>query len=142
MSDDTVYQINAPSVISEVIDGEAIILNFDSGSYYSLNESGMAIWQGILQGRSCAQIERDLQQRYDAPPETVAADLAELVQRFLSEQLIVAAQSAAAAGVAACTGPVAPYLKPGMEQFTDLQELLLLDPIHDVDASGWPHQAP
>ena len=142
MSDDSVYQINAPSVISEVIDGEAIILNFDSGSYYSLNESGMAIWQGILQGLSCAQIERDLQQRYDAPQETVAADLAELMQRFLSEQLIVAAQAAAAAGLAAGTGPVGPYLKPAMQQFNDLQELLLLDPIHDVDASGWPHQAP
>jgi hypothetical protein len=27
-----------------------------------------------------------------------------------------------------------------LERYTDMQELLLLDPIHDVDESGWPHR--
>ena len=30
---------------------------------------------------------------------------------------------------------------PIIEKFTDMQELLLLDPIHEVDEKGWPHQA-
>ena len=27
------------------------------------------------------------------------------------------------------------------ERFTDMQDLLLLDPIHDVDETGWPVRA-
>jgi hypothetical protein len=29
---------------------------------------------------------------------------------------------------------------PVLERYTDMQELLFLDPIHDVDESGWPHR--
>ena len=32
-----------------------------------------------------------------------------------------------------------PYVPPQIERFTDMQELLLLDPIHEVDDTGWPH---
>jgi hypothetical protein len=31
---------------------------------------------------------------------------------------------------------------PLIEKFTDMEDLLLLDPVHDVDARGWPHAAP
>jgi hypothetical protein len=27
-----------------------------------------------------------------------------------------------------------------LERYTDMQELLLLDPIHDVDQTGWPRR--
>jgi hypothetical protein len=29
---------------------------------------------------------------------------------------------------------------PTFETYTDMQYFLLLDPIHDVDAAGWPHE--
>jgi hypothetical protein len=31
-----------------------------------------------------------------------------------------------------------PFTDPVIEIYTDLQDLLLLDPIHDVDDRGWP----
>ena len=34
----------------------------------------------------------------------------------------------------------ATFTAPNLETFTDLQELLMLDPIHEVDAAGWPHK--
>lgn len=30
------------------------------------------------------------------------------------------------------------FTPPVLNKFTDMQELLLLDPIHDVDETGWP----
>jgi len=30
------------------------------------------------------------------------------------------------------------FRAPTFEKFTDMQELILLDPIHEVDQSGWP----
>lgn len=35
-----------------------------------------------------------------------------------------------------------PYQPPQVEAFNDLQDILLLDPIHDVDEAGWPMAAP
>jgi len=29
-------------------------------------------------------------------------------------------------------------LPPKIEIFSDMQDILLLDPVHDVDQSGWP----
>jgi hypothetical protein len=30
------------------------------------------------------------------------------------------------------------YKPPAIERFDDLEELLVLDPIHEVDEAGWP----
>jgi hypothetical protein len=29
-----------------------------------------------------------------------------------------------------------------LHKYTDMEELLLLDPIHDVDETGWPNKSP
>jgi hypothetical protein len=31
------------------------------------------------------------------------------------------------------------FAEPVIEEFDDMQGLLLLDPIHDVSEEGWPH---
>ncbi len=30
-------------------------------------------------------------------------------------------------------------LKPRLETYSDMQDLILLDPVHEVDERGWPH---
>jgi hypothetical protein len=32
------------------------------------------------------------------------------------------------------------YLQPSFEKYSDMQEMLLLDPIHEVSEAGWPHK--
>jgi hypothetical protein len=34
--------------------------------------------------------------------------------------------------------PTRQYQAPTIERFDDLEELLVLDPIHEVDEAGWP----
>ena len=33
------------------------------------------------------------------------------------------------------------YQAPSLEKYSDLQDLLLIDPIHEADESGWPSVA-
>jgi hypothetical protein len=33
-----------------------------------------------------------------------------------------------------------PYISPVFYVYTDMKDLLLVDPIHEVDVSGWTHQ--
>jgi len=32
------------------------------------------------------------------------------------------------------------YTKPVLNVFTDMQEVIALDPVHDVSEKGWPHK--
>jgi hypothetical protein len=35
---------------------------------------------------------------------------------------------------------VVPFVAPVLRKYTDMQEFMLVDPIHDVDVdAGWPH---
>ena len=38
------FEVNSPAVVSEVIDGEAVIMNLKSGNYFSIQNSGAVIW--------------------------------------------------------------------------------------------------
>ena len=40
------------------------------------------------------------------------------------------------------SGETSPFVTPTLSRYTEMQDLLLLDPIHDVDDSGWPRRAP
>jgi hypothetical protein len=35
-----------------------------------------------------------------------------------------------------------PYTKPVLNKYTDMQQLLLADPLHEVQEAGWPHTKP
>jgi hypothetical protein len=133
------FRVNEPHVISEVIEGEVIILNFEQGSYYSLNESGMAVWQGILDGLGRNDLLRLLARRYDCVEATLERDLSQLLKTLEEEQLIVQNAGPANTITMDAEGSRSTYVKPHLDKFTDLQDLLLLDPIHDVDEAGWPH---
>ena len=39
-------------IVHETIDGETVVINLDSGSYYSLEGSGADLWSRLLAGES------------------------------------------------------------------------------------------
>ena len=41
-------------------------------------------------------------------------------------------------GPVAAPRPDGPFTAPVVEKYTDMAELILLDPVHDVSALGWP----
>ena len=67
-------------------------------------------------------------------------DIVEFVQNLLKEKLIVHMEEGIAVSdwIPSNGGPLIPYEKPKIETFSDMKDLLLLDPIHDVDETGWP----
>lgn len=40
-------RINTPTVVGQVIDGEAVVINLQNGAYYSLVGSAAAIWEAL-----------------------------------------------------------------------------------------------
>lgn len=139
------HRVNSPSVIHETIDGEVILIDLKTGTYYSLRGVGAAIWQGIVRGADSEQIAGDLQNRYDATEDQTAAAVDNLVVELEREGLIrgddggETAQPPAAENGAV---PRLPFESPSLEKHTDMQDLILLDPVHEVGAEGWPQPKP
>ena len=144
MTSATRYRINAPGVVHEIFDDEVVIIDFDSGSYFSLNRPGAAVWSLLLEGTSVARIVADMAQRYKADRTDIEEAVSQLLAELEQENLIV---PDGAGGPEPDQEPVeaSPETnRPALEilalqKFTDMQELLLLDPIHDVDDTGWPN---
>ena len=140
------YEPAGPDIVSEEIDGEVIIVNLRNGNYYSLSQSATVIWAGIQEHATLERLQDHLQGRYSGENGSMERDLAELIRALEAEELIIhrdASDSAAPVGAAtvdAEAGDKEAYRPPIFERFTDMGDLLLLDPVHEAeDEKGWPH---
>ena len=134
-----IVRIASHRVISEVVDDEAIIIDSLSGAYYSLDPVGSAMWAHLVPGpRSAEALERLLVDRFGAGESVARVDVLALVGQMLDEGLVEVTDDPPVDPPADVGGAVSPYSTPKLSKYTDMEELLLLDPIHDVDAQGWP----
>lgn len=139
--DNQKFKVNTPTVTHETIDGEAVIINLDSGNYYSLVEAGSFIWSIVEQGASASEVQQLVQQTYQGNATEIDRGVRELLSQLQQENLIVPVDGAVelAQPLPSQNGHEKPLFKaPLLNKFSDMQELLLLDPIHDVDEAGWP----
>jgi hypothetical protein len=58
---------------------------------YTLNDTGAFIWQALDGIRTLAEIGRQLEQEYDAPPEVIQADMLEIMGGLAEAGLVVTA---------------------------------------------------
>ncbi len=136
------YSINAPDVIAETIDGEIILVHLTTGSYYSLEGSGAEVWEALMNGWSPSAIADELARRHDASASEIQASVERLVGDLRAEQIIVEGLGAGPSpwpAAPAGAGERRPFVSPTLKKFTDMQDIILLDPVHEVDQRGWPH---
>lgn len=130
------YQIKNQAIIHEFLDDEAIIANLETGVYYSIRGNGIPVWQCVLAGQEVDAIIQQVNQTYGRD---LAKEVRAFIHRLLEEELIVEKVSAEAT---VCT-PVWPkdWHLLALEKYDEMQNLLALDPIHEVDELGWPKKA-
>ena len=129
------FKINEAAISHELIDGEVVIIQFDSGNYYSLSGSAAVIWQRLVTPASVA----DLCALFSDAPAAASDELAVFTGELAQEGLISPVESAPPGAPPAATGL---YTKPVLNKYTDMQQLLLADPLHEVQETGWPHTKP
>jgi hypothetical protein len=135
------YRPNQPKVISEMIDGEVVVIHLGTGTYYSLDGTAAVVWDALEQGATTDEVATFLARSHDVPD---GADVDGAVDGFvadlLGDDLVVAVDAAPAVAPDLTPPPDRPvFAAPRLERYTDMQDLILLDPVHDVDAEvGWP----
>lgn len=145
----TRFRINKPRVVHETIDNEVVLIDFDTGNYYSLDGVGADVWDLVERGATLRQIFEAMACRYDGDHGNVGAAVQQFMAELLRENLIVTGTTEVEN-----TQDLAPgdetgqqvekprFRAPFLQKYSDMQELLLLDPIHEVDETGWPGVPP
>ncbi|HEY9704008.1 MAG TPA: PqqD family protein, partial [Allocoleopsis sp.] len=82
-----------------------------------------------------------LTQRYDSDLTTLETAVNNLILQLIEERLIINYSSSTNTTFELKPIPneKLPFAQPLLEKYTDMQDLLLLDPIHEVDEIGWPN---
>jgi hypothetical protein len=139
------FRINTPNVVAETVDGETTIVDLEKGVYYALNESGSLIWDGVISGLPQPEVAGVVTRTFGIADEEADRAVGDLIGLLAEAGLIVENGSTASNGTpaaadlpAAANGARTGYVEPKLSTYTDMQELLLLDPIHETDDAGWP----
>ena len=137
------FSVDPRRVVHETIDGETIIIQLETGTYYSLGGSAASIWELVAKGLSTDEVVEQLERSYEESPERLAEATADLVHELVQEKLVQEAEADAAPSdlpEGNGNGGRAGFEQPTLQKYTDMQYFLLLDPIHEVEDAGWPHQ--
>jgi hypothetical protein len=81
-------------LVAANLDGEVVILGFQSGSYYGLDNVGALVWELIQEPRRVADLRDRILEEYDAEPAQCEQDLIHLLEDLLEKQLIEVRQEA------------------------------------------------
>lgn len=143
-------RVNAPQVVHETIDGEVIIINLASGVYYSIEGSGAEVWDLLQQapGLKAADIVAALEPHFDCSQAELEVSVLHFLDELREEGLIGDTERAAELGSGAGLpqmdgdGLRQAFREPALQKYTDMQDLVLLDPVHEVSDEGWPERRP
>lgn len=70
-----------------IVDDEVVLLNLDSGHYYSLNESGRRVWELLDGENTIPDIIKTLCEEFDVEQQEAAKDVNTLIDELLKEKL-------------------------------------------------------
>jgi hypothetical protein len=132
------YLINSPMVIADNMDGEIVILNMESGKYYSAMSTGAIVWQLMSNGYNVDEASKIISTYYSIVIDIVKKDLNELLTKFIEDKLIKISEVSEPI-ISINISDKNEYKTPEVTVYTDMEKLLLMDPIHEVENMGWPN---
>ncbi len=135
------YRINSPAVIHQIFETEVVVVNLENGSYYSVEGAGIDIWRLLEQRCGREMIVAAFTRHANGSAETNETQVRAFLDEAVAEGLIVPEADAPSSGTTQPSLALAERIQsnpPRLHKFTDMRDLLLLDPIHELDEAGWP----
>jgi hypothetical protein len=137
---DTALEIVRAHCVAEDFDGEIVAMHLKTGTYFSMKDTAAVLWRDLADGHSVESLVK-LAEGKDDLARSIEGFVAELLEAELMRKASAASPPPQPPGLgsAIAAGAAAPVL----EAFGDMRDLLILDPVHEVDERfGWPVPAP
>jgi hypothetical protein len=121
-------------VVSDQFDGEVVVVNLESGAYYSLRETAQEIWSLLENNITRSGVFNSFSNLTDIEKLEVESYL----DFLLSEGLIEENETEVGEG----SSSQLIFVGLTISKFDDMSNLIMIDPIHEADEEkGWPHKA-
>ena len=118
---------------SETIEGETILIDSEKGVLLLLSGSAPWIWDRFTGGANRDALVAAVAAGFG---DAAAAEVAAFIDSMLAIGLLSPCHEV---GADATALPDA-FATPAMETFEDISEIIMMDPIHEVDPNaGWPN---
>ena len=130
------YQLNSPPCVMETIEGEAIIINGDKGNYYNLQCQATLLLESLMNGFTPNDIVSFNKLSTDS-----VGHLTGVLIKALDEGIIVTRNEGPKTGEINQLTLNDPMNDIDIAVYSDMQDILALDPIHEADEIvGWPEK--
>jgi Coenzyme PQQ synthesis protein D (PqqD) len=136
---DARYELDAARVAAELVNDELVAIDFSTGKYHGIRGSGVVVWHLLETGFSPREIVEHLTHRVAGTDERAAQTVVAFVSELEAQGLVVRSTRAAPTLISNEETWPEPFAAPMLDTRDDLQDYLVLDPIHDVDERGWPN---
>jgi hypothetical protein len=123
-------------VVSETIDGEVVAIDLESGRYYSLEGPAARAWEAIQAGQDVDGFVAAVAAEAGVGADEAQADVAAFLAELEAEGLLLGGDGAGLPSPGPGRVPLV------LNRYTDMQDLIVIDPIHEVDETGWPNRRP
>ena len=132
------YKLNEEKMFYDYADGQAVVINYQTGMYYGMSLLSSAILDRIIAGKDVEEIIAAVKALPQCP-----SDIAERVHNFVKElqeaEVIVSGPSVSGGAEPMDNEIIEDGFDLKLDMFAEMSDLLLADPVHDVDINaGWP----
>jgi hypothetical protein len=132
------FIVSTKGIAFENFDEEIVVVNLPVGYYYSMKGTARKLFLQAVNGTSQNNLAKYVVANYDITLTDAKVFIEEFIEKLSNNQLLVEIPP-----VEDISYPEATFKSnfdnPLIEIYDDMQELLSLDPIHDVDSvQGWP----
>ena len=132
------YKLNEEKMFYDYADGQAIVINYQTGMYYGMSLLSSAILDRIVAGMDIEEIITAVKVLPQCP-----TDIAERVYIFVKElqdaEIIISGPTVSGGAEPLANDVAEDGFDLQLDMFAEMSDLLRADPVHDVDMNeGWP----
>lgn len=124
------FRLKSDQIAFKIFEDDVVIINLATSIYYTIGGVGPTVWQMLEAGWSVDEISDAIAGRFDRPVTTVRGDVEKLVADLTGQGLILSDPSLSTGDDLEITWTLQDYAPIVLECFSDMQDVLALDPPH------------
>lgn len=79
-----------PDVVTQLVEGETVLVHLQTNEIYALNATATRAWDLLAAGSNRDEVQEALLQEFDAPPDQLREEIDTLIAELVEKKLLLA----------------------------------------------------
>ncbi|MFK7845250.1 MAG: PqqD family protein [Rhodothermales bacterium] len=133
------YELGSDQIAREQFDNETVIIDLETGLYFAVSDSGTMILNSLLDGKDIDELQSAIHNNELITSDMINSFISSLVEHKILRELEHSPTANTSSNEEFNLGDCQEI--PTVEVYKDLADLVMADPIHEVDENvGWPQK--